>query len=130
MGFYAFGTKFQSRFFARKDISWRVRKPNAKQNRFQEVTISFLLFFFSIFLRHYVTCSLRFWQSTLSTDPWLSWADPEGGQGVRTPPPLKSQKIGFLSNTGPDLLKITSYQASIQCWAIIGPPAKRVSLAG
>ena len=30
----------------------------------------------------------------------------------------------FLSNTGPDPLKITnlSYQASIQCWAIIGMP--------
>ena len=28
-GFYAFGTRFQSRFFARKDISWRMRKPNA-----------------------------------------------------------------------------------------------------
>ena len=23
MGFYAFGTRFQSRFFARKDISWQ-----------------------------------------------------------------------------------------------------------
>ena len=44
MGFYAFGTRFQSRFFARKDISWRVRKPNAKQNRFQTVTI-FVYFF-------------------------------------------------------------------------------------
>ena len=30
-------------------------------------------------------------------------ADPEGGQGVRTPPPLKNHKnIGFLSNSGPD----------------------------
>ena len=29
-----------------------------------------------------------------------------GGQGVRTPPPLKNHKnIGFLSNTGPDPLK-------------------------
>ena len=44
MGFYAFGTRFQSRFFARKDITWRVRKPNAKQNRFQIVTI-FVYFF-------------------------------------------------------------------------------------
>ena len=34
-------------------------------------------------------------------------ADPEGGQGVGIPPPLKSQNIGFLSNTGPDPLKIT-----------------------
>ena len=35
------------------------------------------------------------------------WADPEGGQGVRTPPPHseKSQNIGFLCNTGPDPLK-------------------------
>ena len=31
-----------------------------------------------------------------------------GGQGVRTPPPLKNHKnIGFSSNTGPDPLKIT-----------------------
>ena len=44
MGFYAFGTRFQSRFFARKDISWRVRKPNDKQSRFQIVTI-FCFFF-------------------------------------------------------------------------------------
>ena len=55
--FYAFGTKFQSRFFARKDISWRVRKPNANKNRFQIVTIFcfFFAFFFSIYLRHNVT---------------------------------------------------------------------------
>ena len=26
MGFYAFGDRFQSRFFAIKDISWRVKK--------------------------------------------------------------------------------------------------------
>ena len=33
-------------------------------------------------------------------------SDPEGGQGVRTPPPLKNHKnIGFISNTGPDPLK-------------------------
>ena len=44
MGFYAFGTRFQSRFFARKDISWHVRKPDAKQNRFQ--------IFFYFFLQH------------------------------------------------------------------------------
>ena len=50
MGFYAFGTRFQSRFFARKYISWRVRKPNAKQNRFQIVTIFFLLFSSAYFL--------------------------------------------------------------------------------
>ena len=40
----------------------------------------------------------------------MSWvspcSDPEGGQGVRTPLPLKNHKnIGFLCNTGPDPLK-------------------------
>ena len=44
------------------------------------------------------------WQSAFSTDPWLSLADPERGQGVQTS--LKNhKKLGFLSNTGPDLLK-------------------------
>ena len=58
-----------------------------------------------------------------------------GGQGIRTPPE-KSQNIGFPSNTGPDPgpEKSQGYQAIIQCWAIIGTPAKRhlngVSLAG
>ena len=47
-----------------------------------------------------------------------------GGQGVRTT--LKNHKnIGFSGNTGPDPLKNRSYQASIQCWANIGTPAKR-----
>ena len=37
---------------------------------------------------------------------FVTCADPEGGQGVRTP--LENYKnIGFLSNTGPDPLKIT-----------------------
>ena len=53
------------------------------------------------------------------------WADPEGGQGVRTP--LKNQKnIGFPSNIDPDSLNSQSYQARIQSMlAIIGTPAKR-----
>ena len=60
------------------------------------------------------------------------WSGGRGDTGVRTP--LENHKnIGFLSNTGPDPLT-QSYQASIQCWAIISPPAKRhfngVSLAG
>ena len=39
---------------------------------------------------------------------------------------LKNHKnIGFLSNTGPDPLK-NHKAASIQCWAIIGLPAKRL----
>ena len=59
-----------------------------------------------------------------------------GAKGLDLPPPLgKSQKYRvFFSNTGLDPLKIVSYQASIQCWATIGMPAKRhlngVSLAG
>ena len=85
------GPDFSHDFFARKDISWRVRKPNAKQNRFQIVKI-----FFYFFLQHISKtlchlCSRRFWQSTFSTDPWLSWADPEVGTGGPDPPE-KSQK--------------------------------------
>ena len=50
-----------------------------------------------------------------------------GGQGVRTPPPLKNHKnIGFLSNTGPDSLK---NQASIQCWASIARQRNAISMA-
>ena len=48
-------------------------------------------------------------------------ADPEGGGvggGLDIPP--TTTKTGCVSNTGPDPLKITRYQASIQCWAIIG----------
>ena len=53
-----------------------------------------------------------------------------GGAGSLNPPPEKSQKIGFPSNTDPESLK---NQASSQCWVIIGSSAKRhfncVSLA-
>ena len=41
------------------------------------------------------------------------------------PPPEKSQNIGFSSNTCLDPLKNRSCEASIQCWAFIGMPAKR-----
>ena len=52
--------------------------------------------------------------------------DPEGGGGQRSGPTLKNHKnIGFSSNTDPDPLKNRSYKANIQCWAIIGTPAKR-----
>ena len=50
-----------------------------------------------------------------------------GGQGVRTPPPLKiSQKYRVSKQywSGPPG-KSQNYKASIQCRAIIGPPAKR-----
>ena len=58
------------------------------------------------------------------------WVYPEGGgggdRGVRTL--LKNhKKMGFLSNTGPDgspEKSQLSYQASIQCWAIMGTPVK------
>ena len=61
---------FSHNYFARKDISWRMRKPNAKQNRFQIVTIFFYFFSSAYFLT-----------------------------------PRKNHNLGFLSNTGPDLLK-------------------------
>ena len=63
-----------------------------------------------------------------------TWVDPEGGGGgAGGPDPLKNHKnIGFLSKTG--LNPLENHKATIQCWAIIGPPAKRhlngVSLAG
>ena len=58
------------------------------------------------------------------------------GQGVRTPLKNLKKYIGFHSNTGrsgfPEIAQ--GYKSSIQCWAIIGTPAKRhlngVSLAG
>ena len=53
-----------------------------------------------------------------------------GGPDPPPPPPLKNHKnIGVSSNTGPDPLKYRSYQASFQCWAIIGNPAKRHLMA-
>ena len=48
---------------------------------------------------------------------------------VRTPPPEKSQNIRFSSNTCLDPLKNRSCEASIQCWAFIGMPAKRHLMA-
>ena len=121
---YAFGTRFQSHFFARNDISWRVRKPNAKHNSFQMVTIFFYFFLQHISYTLCHLCSRRFWQSTFSTDPWLSWADPEGGGGDReSGSPLKNQKnLGFLSNTCPGLLK--NYKATKPAFNV-GPLSAR-----
>ena len=49
-----------------------------------------------------------------------------GGTGGSAHPPLENYKdIEFLSSTGLDPLNLQSYQASIQCWAIIGTPVKR-----
>ena len=66
-------------------------------------------------------------------DHWtcISCLDPEGGGRAGGPDhPLKNHKNrGFPSNTGPDPLKNGSYQARIQCWAIIDTPAKRHLMA-
>ena len=46
----------------------------------------------------------------------VACVNPERGQGVRTPHPLKNHKnVGFSSNTGLDPLKNQSYQVRIQC---------------
>ena len=52
----------------------------------------------------------------------LSCADPEGGTGG----PLENHKnIGVLAILVRILLKSQGYQANIQCWALMGTPAKR-----
>ena len=92
MGFYAFWTRFHLRFFARKDISWRVRKPNAKQNRFQIATICFT-FFFSIYLRHYVTyVPAGFGKVPLALILGRHGRIQRGTGGPDPPPPLKNHK--------------------------------------
>ena len=53
----------------------------------------------------------------------VACADPDGG-GAGGPDTLEIHNaIGFLSNTSPDPLE--NDKASIQCWDIIGLPAKR-----
>ena len=57
-----------------------------------------------------------------------SLADPDGGQGVWTPPPPtpgKLQKLGLLARLIRIPSKSQSYQASISWRAIICPPVKR-----
>ena len=61
------------------------------------------------------------------------FADPEGGGGGGAggpDPPENHKNIGFPSNIGLDPLKSQSYQANIQCWAIIVLPAKRYQNGG
>ena len=48
-----------------------------------------------------------------------------GDRGPRHPPLKNHKNIGLSCNTGLDPLKYRSCQASIQCWVIIGTPAKR-----
>ena len=88
MDFYAFGTRFQSPFFARKDISLPMRKPNAKQNRY-----------------HYVTYVPPGYGKVLLALILGCHGRIQRGDRVSGPPPLTNhKKLGFLSNTGPDLL--------------------------
>ena len=48
----------------------------------------------------------------------------EGGKVIWTHTEKNTKHIGFLSNTGPGFIKNDkSYQASIQCWVIIGTQA-------
>ena len=56
---------------------------------------------------------------------FFPYADPEDGTGGPEPPYKNQKNIGFSCNIGPGPLKNHSYQASIQCWAIIGTPVKR-----
>ena len=59
--------------------------------------------------------------------PYADTEEVGWGRGSGPPPTLKNHKnIRSPSNTGPDPLTITTlYQASIQCWVIIGTPAFR-----
>ena len=106
-----------------------LRKPHAKQNRFQIVTILFT-FFFSIFLTHYVTyVPVGFGKVLLALILGCHGRIQRGRAGVRTPPPPeKSRKIRVSKqyrSRSPE--KSQSYQASIQCWAIIGPPPSDIT---
>ena len=61
-----------------------------------------------------------------SAASYWACADPEGGGAGSADPHLENHKnIGFLRNIDPDPLKSQSHRVSIQCWAIIGMPAKR-----
>ena len=61
--------------------------------------------------------------------PHLQVRIQRGAEGPDPLPLKKHKNILFSSNTGPDPLKNRSYQASIQCWAIICTPAKRHFMA-
>ena len=80
---------------------------------------------------------LAFTETWLRQSPQMTLADPEGGggrgQGVQIPRKFTKYRVSEQYWSGsPE--KSQNYQASIQCWGIIGPPANRhlngVSLAG
>ena len=105
--FMRLGADFSHIFLLEKIFLGALENINTKQNRFRIVTI-FFTFFYSIFLRHYVTyVPAGFGKVLLALILGCHGRIQRGGQGVRTPLPLlKNHKIlGFLSNTGPDILK-------------------------
>ena len=106
-----------------------MRKPNAKRNRFQIVTI-FFTFFFSIFLRHYVTyVPAGFGKVLLALFFGCHRRIQRGERG--SDPPENHKKLGFLAkqywSRSPE--KSQSYQASNQYWAVIGPLASGITFS-
>ena len=62
------------------------------------------------------------------TYPIQNMRGSRGGQGVRTPLKIAKNRIFYQYRSGsPE--QSQSYQASIQCWAVIGTPAKRHLMA-
>ena len=106
------GPDFSHVLMIREDISWRMRKSNGKQNRFQIVMI-FFTFFFSIFLRHYVTyVPAGFGKVLLALILGCHGRIQRGDRGPGPPPPETSQKFRVSKQYWSqiqiqDLLKIT-----------------------
>ena len=75
--------------------------------------------------RHLAREFSKYTRITSFTRCSFNCADPERRQDIRTPV-KKYKAIGVLSNTVPDSLKKShSYQANIECWAIVATPVKR-----
>ena len=71
-----------------------------------------------------VILQVSYWRLFSSADNLCMRGSREGAGGSG-PPYLKNHKnSGIFSNIGPDPLKSQSYEASVQCRATIGPPAK------
>ena len=81
----------------------------------------------------HTSCWQRNGSRTNINTQYNSWADPEGGQVVRTPSE-NHKNIGFPSNIDPDSLEITKLPSQHSMVGHIDTPAKRhfngVSLAG
>ena len=97
------------------------------------IRLVLVLQYFSSFISYYfgtpgasiyvVTPKYVLWQEVKTQmNCYITSADPEGGQGVRTPPPLKNHKnIGFSSSTGPDPFKIAAAKPVFN----VGPSSAR-----